>query len=182
MKSILIALWRKKIETAGVHRRSKPWFLQNWMHWVGKWAGPYGKIKYILTSFSLRYRLTRHRYSLRMSELGNIKDDIWTFFKFVLQKNNFWTPERDRAAKFWWPMRRSNHWDWDSDGICHIGSTCMLNLHPSLTFEFFGSLMFRASHRSEGRGFDPCLGLRNRVPEVRAWRSYILSFFVKSGH
>ena len=51
----------------------------------------------------------------------------------------------------------------------HISRTCTLAHHMSL-----GSSMVRASHRSsEGCGFDPCLVLRNRFSEVRAWRTFI---------
>ena len=51
----------------------------------------------------------------------------------------------------------------------YICRTCSSALHLSL-----GSSMVRASHRSsEGCGFDPRLGLKNRFSEDRAWRSFI---------
>ena len=51
----------------------------------------------------------------------------------------------------------------------HICRTCILARHLSL-----GSLMVRASHRSsEGCGFNPRLGVRNRFPEVWTWQTFI---------
>ena len=57
-----------------------------------------------------------------------------------------------RDARSWLPLRS------------HICRICTLARHLSL-----GSSMVRASYRSsEGCGFDPCLGLRNRSSEDRA--------------
>ena len=57
-------------------------------------------------------------------------------------------------------------------GRQHIYWTCTCVYHLSL-----GSSMVRAFYRlSEGYGFDPRLGLRNRFSEVMTWRTFISKF------
>lgn len=52
------------------------------------------------------------KYILRMWELGDIKDDRWTFVKLILPKNDFWLQTGIETATFWWTWRHSGHWSY----------------------------------------------------------------------
>ena len=86
----------------------------------------------------------------------------YDYCSFCLRNTRAWIYlKRDEWSSS--PVLRKQFWAPNGD------QTFTLAHHLSL-----GSLMVRASHRSsEGCGFDPCLGLRNRFSEYRAWRSFI---------
>ena len=104
------------------------------------------------------------------------------------QKTIFETKSGTEPAPFWWPVRRSNRWTtkprrtssstrstWHHyrHTVAASWTARMSNLHQSSPSESCSS-MVRASHQSsEGCGFDPRLGLRNRFSEVRVWRTFI---------
>ena len=95
-------------------------------------------------------------------------DYRWMLVKLRHQKNDFWELDGQmNISKF--PNVSSNsiiNISWLPHGL-HICRLCTLARHLNL-----GSSMVRASYRSsDGCGFNPRLGLRNRFSEVWAWQT-----------
>ena len=127
-----------------------------------------------------------------MWELGDILNDRCAFVKLYPQKMIFDPQNGVEPVTFWWPERHCHHSATETQYMSHhniniswlplrspIYRTCTLAHHLSL-----GSSMVRASQRSsEGRGFDPHLGLRNErsaiIQDCRySWLPIIQTFGV----
>ena len=131
-------------------------------------------------------------------------DDRWTIVQLYPQKTISEPQKGIEPTTFWWPVRRSNHQatktQMESQGASsthvrpkrkplYINNDMDEIRWKIMKNNFFirwkkkkmslGSSMVGASHRSsEGCGFDPHLGLRNRFSEDRAWRSFIYHLII----